>query len=313
MLLSTLIALTANNEYPILGTLGRPIQAWFLAQIMQRRPKLAATLHDEGGSKPYTLSTLLDRNGRPLKAGDWLKEGQECWLRVTTIGDELSEIVLEKVLKKLPKSLALYKMNFRVDGYTLNSREHPWAGMTSFVEIAQDGKYIKGSRNVRMEFVSPTAFHSNRHEIALPLPGHVFRSLWQKWNEFCPESMQLQEIWPQFAEACILVNEMTAVNTVHWEFAEGTHGAATGFTGTIGFLLPPKSKTLEAWQPYWDGADVVMQSLAQFAFYCGVGHHSTIGMGQARLLAAHPVKTSRRDAEPPRVREKRRYGSSYSG
>jgi len=42
--------------------------------------------------------------------------------------------------------------------------------------------------------------------------------------------MQLQELWPDFAGACIFVNELTAVNTTHWVFAEGTHGAATGFT-----------------------------------------------------------------------------------
>jgi CRISPR/Cas system endoribonuclease Cas6 (RAMP superfamily) len=30
-----------------------------------------------------------------------------------------------------------------------------------------------------------------------------------------------------------------------------------------------------------------MQSLAQFAFYAGVGHHTTIGMGQVRLPPAN--------------------------
>jgi len=138
-----------------------------------------------------------------------------------------------------------------------------------------------------MEFVSPTAFRNNRNDIALPIPGHVFRSLAEKWNAFCPESMQLQQIWPDFANDCILVSELTAVSTVRWEFAEETRGAATGFTGTVGFTLLSQGKVKKSWQPYWEGADVVMQSLARFAFYCGVGHHSTIGMGQARLPAQH--------------------------
>jgi CRISPR-associated endoribonuclease Cas6 len=77
---------------------------------------------------------------------------------------------------------------------------------------------------------------------------------------------------------------MTAVNTMRWEFADGTRGAATGFTGTVGFTLLPKPKINEKWKPFWDGADVVMHSLARFAFYCGVGHHTTIGMGQTRSL-----------------------------
>jgi hypothetical protein len=35
----------------------------------------------------------------------------------------------------------------------------------------------------------------------------------------------------------------------------------------------------------WNGAATVMQSLANFSFYCGVGHHTTIGMGQSRVLS----------------------------
>ena len=109
-------------------------------------------------------------------------------------------------------------------------------------------------------------------------------------------------MWPEFAEDCILVNELTSVNTVHWEFAEGTHGAATGFTGTVGFTLLPKTKIHEKWQPYWEGADVVLQSLARYSFYSGVGHHSTVGMGQAKALANAQnfvgLKNSRKKEQP---------------
>lgn len=303
MLLSAVFFITSTASVPIFGALGRPAQAWFLNQVMRHRPRLAESLHDEGGVKPFTVSTLLDRYGHPHKAGDWLKEGQECWLRITAIGEELSEVFLASVLKKLPKTLTLYKMNFRIDGYTLNPREHPWAGQTSFAEIAQDGRYEKVPRDVRMEFVSPTAFRSNRRDIALPVPGKVFRSLGEKWNASCPEAMQIQDLWPDFADDSIIVNELTAVNTVHWEFAERTRGAATGFTGTVGFSLLSKANTLQQWQPYWDGADVVMQSLARFAFYSGVGHHSTIGMGQARVVPNRKsAPVSRRGSLPQRAR-----------
>lgn len=285
MLLSIVLSLTSTSSAPIFGALGRPAQAWFLNQIMRKLPSLAKTLHDDNGVKPFTVSTLLDRYGRPHKSGDWLKEGQECWLRVTTTNEELSDAMLASVLKKLPNSLSLYKMDFRIDGHTLNPREHPWAGQTTFAEIAQDSEYVKAKRDVRIEFVSPTAFRSNGNDISIPSPQQIFRSLWKKWNEFCPGSMQLDERWPDFAADCILVNELTAVNTVRWEFADGTRGVATGFTGTAGFTLLPKTKVPKKWQPYWDGADVVMQSLARFAFYSGVGHHSTIGMGQSRVVS----------------------------
>ncbi len=285
MLLSAVIDLSAISTSPILGALGRPAQAWFLGQVMQKHAGLAASLHDETGAKPYTVSTLLDRRGFPLRAGAVLEPGEHCWLRITTFNQELSEIFLDKILSRLPDRLGIYKMDFRVDGYTLNPAEHPWAGQASFEELAQAASYQEAGREVRMEFASPTAFRSNGNDIALPMPAQVFRSLFQKWNAFCPEAMQVQEMWPTFVEDCILVSELTAVNTVHWIFAEGTRGAATGFTGTVGFTLLPKSKIPEKWAPFWDGAVAVMQSLARFAFYAGVGHHSTIGMGQARPLA----------------------------
>jgi CRISPR-associated endoribonuclease Cas6 len=243
---------------------------------------------------PYTVSTLLDKVGQPIRPGTVLKKDSPCWLRITAIGDELAEVLLADLLYDLPKALTLYKMEFKIEGYTLDPSKHPWAGQTSFSDIGQDVRYVKSARKVRLEFASPTAFRSSGNEISLPLPGQIFRSLWHKWNTYAPEPMQIQGKWPAFADACILVNELKDVNTVHWKFAEGTRGTATGFTGTVGFQLSPRSKMPKEWQAYNDGAAAVMQSLAQFAFYAGVGHHSTVGMGQARPVPIYKEKESRK-------------------
>lgn len=285
MLRSIVISLTAESSYPILGALGRPIQAWFLGLITRTHPALAAKLHDQQGLKPYTVSTLLDQHAHPLRIGTWLEPGEECYLRITTLNEELSEVLEKTLMRRTPKNLTLYKMNFRINDILSKRSEHDWAGETSFSDIAQDGAHAKAGEHVRMEFVSPTAFRSNGLDICLPSPGQVFRSLFDKWNAFAPSPMRVQDLWTDFSNACILIEEMSAVNTVHWEFAEGTRGAATGFTGTIGFHLPPKHKVKEEWSEYWDGAPAIMQLLAGYAFYSGVGHHATIGMGQVRILS----------------------------
>jgi CRISPR-associated endoribonuclease Cas6 len=284
MLRSILISLTAESSYPILGALGRPIQAWFLGQLTRSHASLAARLHDEQGLKPYTVSTLLDERGRSLRAGSWLEPGQECLLRITVLNEELSEVLEKKVIRRLQNHLTLYKMDFRVDGIYTKHAEHEWAGEAAFSEIAQNTKTVSADSRVRMEFASPTAFRNNGLDICAPSSGQIFRSLWEKWNTFAPEPMQIHEFWPPFANDCILVDELTAVNTTHWEFAEGARGAATGFTGTVGFSLIPKGKVKKDWREYWDGSAIVMQFLANFAFYCGIGHHTTIGMGQSRVL-----------------------------
>lgn len=129
--------------------------------------------------------------------------------------------------------------------------------------------------------------------ICAPSSTQVFRSLWERWNAFAPEAMRIHELWPSFASECILIDELTAVNTTHWKFAEGTRGAATGFTGAVGFSLISKSKIKKSWREYWVGSSTVLQSLARFAFFSGVGHHTTIGMGQCRPLP--PLNSSTRN------------------
>lgn len=304
MLRSIILSLTAESSYPILGALGRPVQAWFLGQLTRFHASLAGRLHDDRGLKPYTVSTLLDKYVRPLRAGDWLEPGESCWIRITSLNEELSEASEKVVIQRLPTHLTLYKMHFRVNDIFTNRSEHEWAGETSFSQIAQETAASKtGGHHARMEFISPTAFRSNGLDVCVPSSGQIFRSLSEKWNAFAPEPMQIHEFWPQFANDCILVDELTAVNTTHWEFAEGTRGGATGFTGTVGFSLLSKSKVKDDWKPFWDGADMVMQSLARFAFYSGVGHHSTIGMGQARLVPSRkpaPVTNQRLARKKPR-------------
>jgi len=283
VLLSILIALEPTKPYPILGALGRPVQGWFLRQLTTHSPDLAKLLHDHTGIKPYTVSTLLDDRGFPLSKGRWLQSGETCWVRLTLFESELIEIVLQKILKNLPSRMTLYKMNFRIDGYTLDPAQHPWANQITFPGIA-NAAYKSGTcRKVRMEFTSPTAFRSDGSDTPLPVPENVFRGYWQRWNRWAPESLVIDEIWPDFVSSCVKVSELTALNTERWTFADGTRGSATGFTGTVSFTLLPEAQCGE-FIHYWHGAAQVLNTLAAFSFYCGTGHHTTIGMGSTRKI-----------------------------
>ena len=163
MLRSILIALTAESSYPIHGPLGRPAQAWFLGQLISSHASLASRLHDEQGLKPYTVSTLLDERGRPLRAGGWLEPGQPCFLRITSLNEELSDALDKKFFRhtRSANQLTLYKMDFRVDDIFPAHSQHEWAGESSFSEIAQDVAMASSGYFVRMEFTSPTAFRNN--------------------------------------------------------------------------------------------------------------------------------------------------------
>ena len=84
MLLSTLISLTPTSDVLILGPLGRPAQAWFLGQVRRYASGLAEALHSESRPREYTVSTLVDDHGLPIRLNTRLRAGQSCWLRITT-------------------------------------------------------------------------------------------------------------------------------------------------------------------------------------------------------------------------------------
>ena len=282
MLLSMLFAITPQRPAPVLGPLGRPIQAWFLRQITAHNPEMGQHLH---GSNEYTVTTLLDAHGKIIQPGTWLQPGAEYWFRVTSLSAELSELLLDFSLntqKHLPKTLTLYKMSFLIAGCTLDPAQHSWAGQTTFVDLCSKSH---DQRQVQLEFASPTAFRSSGVDILLPIPKHIFRSYWNKWNAYAPEALIIHDFWPSFVEDCIIVSELSNVNSLRWKFAEGTRGIATGFTGMVAFSLLPKHLCGD-WKPYWDGATEVLNSLSQFAFYAGTGHHATVGMGQTRSMPA---------------------------
>jgi CRISPR-associated endoribonuclease Cas6 len=283
MLLSVMISLIPVRPAPILGALGRPVQAWFLQQVTKANPGMAAALHDSKGPKPYTVSTLLDERGRPLQAGSWLQTGKPVWQRWTVFESHLADLLQKQILPYLPASMTLYKMGFRLDGFTFDPAQHPWAGQTSYAGLAQETGLPEKARPARLEFMTPTAFRSEGADIPLPIPGHVFRGYWQKWNAFAPEAYQINPVWPEFANACLIISELADINTGRWVFADGTRGAATGFTGVAGFSLLAKKQCGE-FAAYREGAERVLNHLARFAFYCGTGHHTTIGLGQTRLL-----------------------------
>jgi CRISPR-associated endoribonuclease Cas6 len=289
MLRSVVFELSSLDTVPILGPLGRPIQGWFLEQVSTQDPALGKLLHDGSKPKPYTVSTLLDEHSHPLHAGYWLKEGEQCWIRITTLSSDLSQLVEDFCNKRLPKRLELYKMKFRMDGFTCKSSEHLLAGGITFPEITDEaGTWInnhpgKETDTVRLEFTSPTAFRNHEADVPLPIPKLLCHSWLKSWNTYAPAALEIAPMWLEFAENCFVVSELTNLNTSRWSFADGTHGVATGFTGTVALTRLPQHKCGE-YAEIWAGANVILYWLSLYSFFCGTGHHTTIGLGQTRPI-----------------------------
>lgn len=260
MLVSVVIRLQAAGDGGRWHDLGRAAQAWFLEQVHGANPALAATLHQGDELRPYTVA-LWAQQRRP----------QEPWLRLTALTAELTGVLQEQVLPALPERLLLGDQPFQVLGATLDGAEHPWAGQTSYEHLAQS--HLLGAQEpspwLNLEFATPTTFRSQGKHLPFPLPGPVFDHWLHKWNRFAPLSLHPEV--KRFAEESLAVSHYRLRSQVV------RFGAAT-FIGCVGRC---SFRALRR-DPYWLR---LLHTLAAYAFYCGTGHKTTVGLGQTRQIS----------------------------
>lgn len=282
MLLSLLLNLTPTEPTILEGFYGRQVQGWFLKLVAQHDSELAERLHQSNGPRPYTVSGLILRDRELGRIGEDgripLVPGNECQLRLTTLSRELSELLLGCMVPSLPQMLRLKWSHFKE---LRLAEQNQWDGETTFEALIEKGAGTRGE-SVTLQFASPTAFRSGQVDITLPVPEQVWRSLWWRWNAFAPPELHIDPLWPQFAANCLVVSDY-CLRAQKVQFKGGAKGAATGATGQATYRLLPERHSGD-FAVFREGADQVLRTLAAFALYAGVGHHTTIGLGQTRWL-----------------------------
>ncbi len=303
MLLSCVITLRPQSPATLPTDTGRATHAWFLSQVRRTDPALAEDLHRPNAVRPFTVSALRGVTVNPQGQAVLTPE-QTCWLRVTTFEPTLSRRLLEKVLPHLPEEAVLADVPFTLAGATCDPAVHPWAGQTTFTDLAQE--YLLGKqrpeREVALYFASPTTFRRTGgetaltdgegrayrvagHNVPLPLPGLVFDSYLQRWNAFAPLAFPPEV--RRYAEECLAVAGYR-LQTVLVEYGEARE---VGFVGFCRFLtLVP--------DPYWMR---LIHLLAAFSFYAGTGRHTARGMGQTRPVARRHTPPGGEEEAPDEV------------
>lgn len=269
MLTSLILRLQAPGEAKLPAALGRAGQALFLELLQARDPALAEELHQGDGPKPFTTSNLV--LGVREAGALYVKAGQEGWLRFTGLTAPVSRR-LQALAEQPPETIELGGFRFRVSGATLDPARHNWAGQISYQELAAPfllGGKTHPDRKVHLEFVSPTTFKSKGHYLPLPLPDLVFGSLMDRWLAFAPIALS-PEVRRLATEAVALSRYQTRSRS----FPAKEGGLHIGFVGSVVFAALTQDR-------YWLN---VLQLLAAFAFYSGVGYQTTSGLGQVRQV-----------------------------
>lgn len=260
MLLAAVVRLRLIEPGPLPPYLGRAAHACFFELVSRVDEALATALHDTDGPKGFTVSDL----GRPPGERD---PAVREW-RITSIDPTLTGVLAERVLPALPERLHLGGRAFVVESVTSEGAAHPLAGTADPAAMAAARLFGGATPLPRLGLVfrSPTTFRSGGHNVPLPLPALVFGGYVDRWNAHMPSQFSSPDV-RRFAEECVVVSR--------YELATQLVPVEPG-AGQVGFSGPCTFTVLQR-DNYWLR---LFHLLADFAFWCGTGYKTTMGLGQ---------------------------------
>jgi len=270
MLLSAVIPLVAANTPGENAYLGRACYAFFLSLVGRANPSLAEELHAPRGAKPFTVSALFNWE-KPSLVQPEVREGGRYWIRFTSVEADLSRLLAEEVLPKLPSSVELGPASFEVGTPIVEREGHPWARTTTAQALVEEwfSAEARVGRRFTLEFASPTAYRRIHRNVAVPWPVGICRGYLEAWNRYCAPAFDRDLLDLVEADVAITKYELrTAVVQI---------GPAReiGCVGRCSYTIFRRERAL------WRAINL----LADFSQFCGTGYKATQGMGQTRRMA----------------------------
>ena len=268
MLISIVLVLTSKIDIEVPAATGRSNYAAALRAIDAVDRGLAERTHAGDGPKPLTCSYIWEAKARrdlmPIYAG------RPYTVRLTGLTGEVSRALHAALLEKRPKEWELSSHKFDVADVICDPARHPWTGRTTYEEMAAAHLIRRDPEpQATIEFASPTAFRSAGLTMPMPLPNLVFGSLVERWNTF--STVPLDPQMRQFGSEGIAVSRYRMESIAADQKNAGLRIGGVGQT-TYRAVVPDR---------YFH---CIMQMLADFALYSGVGVQTASGMGQARRL-----------------------------
>ena len=268
-----------TKSLPVPQIQGPALQGMFLHLIEQVDPATSARLHDDSSYRPYTLSPLgIGEQGRQFRGFKLprersVKSGTPCYLRVTFLDDALFPIFSRYFLSRPQPNLRLGSGEFAVTTVLASSEnENEWSRYLSYEGLIErflptPNPSKEGSpRRIKLRFVTPTSFRKSDIDLPLPLPRLVFQSYARRFAEFCD-----YELLPDFVELVDRHVGISSMKQLRTDTLKTQRVTLTGFTGSVSFDISKKAP------PELFGQ---LHLLAEFAFFCGTGKKTTVGMGQ---------------------------------
>ena len=231
----------------------RALQATFYDWLRAGDAALAGRVHDADGPKPFTISDLFHRRG-----------SEDTFWRVTLLQDEMVEPLARGLMTASHVNLLGSAAPIRHQAVDLQGQSY--------------GDLVRQARTdtrIEVRFVSPTSFRSQEMHYLLPDPLTVWQSWLSRWNSFAPQELQYNVNTLDAVSAHVAISryELRTETTRY----EGDRYQQIGFVGQVSYRVV---------RAHLLGEEMVrrLNALADYALYCGTGHHTTRGMGQTRRV-----------------------------
>jgi CRISPR-associated endoribonuclease Cas6 len=307
-----------KDDVPVAHVQGPALQGMFLHLIEQVDPAVSARMHHDGHYRPYTLSPLGIGETppyAPLKGGistpprrgfrgfrlpqeRMLRTGKPCYLRITLLEDNLFPTFSRYFLSRTEPTFRLGETQFAVTSVLATpENENDWSNYVSYDELIERARMQAGRlhsqadsgltgndtplrppqggnsrlhsqelRRIKLYFVTPTSFSKGDMDLPLPLPRLVFQSYLNRFREFHDF-----EFLSDFVELVDLFTGISSMKGMRTDTIKTKKVILTGFVGEVSFEISKKAPPELVFQ---------MNLLADFAFFCGTGKKTTVGMGQ---------------------------------
>jgi len=271
-LLSVVLTLRPLQAQMAVPPLGRASHALLLNAVQWADAALAQQVHAGSESRPFTASGLIG-----VSRAIGLRLDRTYTLRFTALTAPVAQALLAAIKADaspvhVGAEVRLADANFRIEAIdpgAATEHPHPWAAMTRYEDLSAPwllGR-VAPTKHVTLHFASATAFKSSGRHVPVPLPAWVFGSLLDKWNAFAPVAFPPE--LRRYAEECLALS-MYQLRTRGVPVKEG--GLRVGAVGTARYVATNYDR-------YWLS---LINVLADFAIFAGVGAGTTMGLGQCR-------------------------------
>ncbi len=264
-----------QQQVPVAHVQGPILQAMFLNLIKQVDPSLVTRLHDNPGYRPYTLSPLgiaeenRDFQGYWLPRNHLLSANTLCYIRITFLDDDLFATFSSYFLGRINPTFRLGETVFTVTDVLVGAdHQQRWGRFLSYKVLIE--RASSEYRRIQLRFFTPTGFRTGNLDLPLPLPRLVFRSYQKRFEEFA--ELAFPANFGEMVERYIGIARLTRINTA---VIKTKNVMLIGFTGNVIFEIhaaaPPEFVSCA-------------NLLADYAFFCGTGRKTTVGMGQTKRI-----------------------------